>query len=133
MKIEDDKAPDLKTRTKRFALASMELCSRLPKTTAGQVIERQLLRSGTSVGAQYREATRGRSDAEYAAKVGGALQELEESGYWLELLVESHMLPAEKIGGLMSEADELTAILVTCSNKARRKGRGRRAGMKTEE
>ncbi|MHC4249417.1 MAG: four helix bundle protein [Planctomycetota bacterium] len=115
-----DHSPDLKTRTKRFALAVMELCSGLPKTTAARVIGNQLLRSGTSVGAQYREGVRARSDAEYASKVQSALQELEESMYWLELLDESGTLKADATRALKSEADELAAILVTCSNKARR-------------
>jgi four helix bundle protein len=99
----------------------MDLCSRLPKTTAAQVIGRQLFRSGTSVGAQYREGVRARSDAEYASKVQGAPQELEESMYWMELLDESGTLKADATRGLKSEADELAAILVTCSNKAGKK------------
>ena len=125
MKNEDDykadRPPDLKTRTKRFALAVMDLCSRLPKTMAAQVIGKQLFRSGTSVGAQYREGVRSRSDAEYASKVQSALQELEESAYWLELLEESGTLGIDATHPLKSEADELAAILVTCTNKARRR------------
>jgi four helix bundle protein len=123
LKNEDDLTadcpPDLKTRTKRFALAVMDLCSRLPKTMPAQIIGKQLFRSGTSVGAQYREGVRARSDAEYVSKVQSALQELEESAYWLELLDESGTLAADATHPLKSEADELAAILVTCVNKAR--------------
>ena len=120
--------PNLKTRTKRFALAVMELCSSLPKTMAARAIGKQLFRSGTSVGAQYREGVRARSDAEYASKVQSALQELEESMYWLELLDESGTLKADATRVLESEANELAAILVTCVNKARK-----RTGAKSED
>ena len=74
---------------------------------------KQLLRSGTSVGAHYREAVRSRSDAEFISKIEGGLQELEESVYWMELLVESGIIKTERLEELMKEADELTAILVT--------------------
>jgi len=118
-----DRPSDMKTRTKRFALAVMQLCSRLPKTMTAQVISRQFFRSGTSVGAQYREATRSRSDAEYISKVQSALQELEETIYWLELLEESGTVEGDATRALQSEAGELAAILVTCSNKAKRRKR----------
>ncbi len=125
MKNEDggtaDRPSDLKTRTKRLALAVMDLCSRLPKTMAAQVIGKQLFRSGTSVGAQYREATRSRSDAEYTSKAQSALQELEETSYWLELMDESGTVKADATRALKSEVDELSAILVTCVNKARKR------------
>jgi len=117
--------PDLKVRTKAFALRVIDLASSLPRTGAGQVIGGQLLRSGTSVGAQYREATRARSDAEYASKVSSALQELEESSYWMELLAESGTVDGERLRGLMAEAEELTRMLVTCSKKARERTRRR--------
>ena len=89
---------------------------------------RQLLRSGTSVGAHYREGIRSRSDAEFISKVEGALQELEETAYWLELLGESETINTKRLTDLKSEADELTAILVTCvrKTKARKKAKDRR-------
>lgn len=111
--------PDLKNRTKQFALRVIDLYSSLPDSTPAQVIGRQLLRSGTSVGAQYREAIRSRSDAEYTSKVKGALQELEESIYWFELLVEARIVRESRRVDLLSEADELTAILVTCFKKTK--------------
>ena len=92
----------------------------------GQVIGKQLLRSGTSVGAHYREGTRSRSQAEFISKIEGALQELEESAYWLELLGESELLKPERLTDLRKESEELTAILVTCvkNAKQRRKAEG---------
>ena len=83
------KPVDLSERTKAFSLRVIQLYSALPQSTVAPVIGKQLLRSGTSVGAHYREAARSRSDAEFVSKVEGALQELEETAYWLELLGES--------------------------------------------
>ena len=114
---------DLKTRTKGFALRVIRLYGALPKRTEAQVIGRQLLRSATSVGAHFREATRGRSDAEFISKIEGGLQELEESAYWMELLVEAAIVPPHRLAPLLAEADQLTAILVTCVKNAKsRKG-----------
>jgi four helix bundle protein len=93
----------------------------LPKTTVAQVLGRQLLRSGTSVGAHYREATRSRSTAEFVSKLQGGLQELAETTYWMELVVESGTMPSQRMGELMAEANELTAILITCVNNAKRR------------
>jgi len=121
MKDELGKPEDLRTRTKRFALRVIHLYSALPKKTEAQVIGKQLLRSGTSVGAHYREAVRSRSDAEFISKIEGGLQELEESVYWMELLVESGIIKTERLEELMKEADELTAILVTCVKKTKQK------------
>jgi four helix bundle protein len=105
---------DLRSRTKKFALRIVRLYSALPETTVAQILGKQMLRSGTSVGAHYREAYRSRSDAEFISKIEGGLQELEETIYWLELIVESEIVPAEKLNYLMQEANELIAILVTC-------------------
>jgi four helix bundle protein len=110
---------DLKARTKEFALRVTRLYLALPKTTEAQVIGKQLLRSGTSAGAHYREGTRARSNAEFISKIEGSLQELEESMYWMELLVEAAILPENCLAELMNEADELTAILVTCVKNAK--------------
>ena len=104
---------DLGKRTKEFALRIIRLYSSLPKTTEAQVMGKQVLRSGTSVGAHYREARRAKSDADFINKIEGALQELDETSYWLELLVESGIVKAEKLQPLLSECDELTAMFVT--------------------
>jgi four helix bundle protein len=111
---------DLKVRTKEFALRIIRLYVALPKTTEAQVIGKQLLRSGTSVGAHYREGIRARSNAEFISKLEGGLQELEESCYWMELLIESGLLPESKLSDLMDEAGELTAILTTCAKNAKK-------------
>ena len=100
-------------RTKEFALRIIRLYGTLPRTTVGGVIGKQVLRSGTSVGAQLRECKRSRSDAEMISKTESALQELEETAYWLELLVESGIVAQERLTDLMDEAGQLTAILVT--------------------
>lgn len=109
----------MKTRTKAFALRVKRLYSVLPKTTEAQVIGKQLLRSGTSAGAHYREATRARSDAEFISKIEVCLQELEESAYWMELLIEADITPAVQLSELIEEASALTAILVTCVNNTK--------------
>ena len=111
--MRNEKRLDLLERTKVFALHIIRLYSTLPKTTEAQVLGKQVLRSGTSVGAHLREGKRSRSDAEMISKTEGALQELEETVYWLELLADSGIIKAELLSGLMKEADELIAILVT--------------------
>ena len=103
---------DLKERTREFALRVVRLYASLPKTTVAQVLGKQVLRAGTSVGAQYREGTRGRSDAEFVSKLEAALQELEETQYWLELLVAERLAPSAELESLAGEANELTAILI---------------------
>ena len=109
--------PDILGRTKDFALRIVRLYSALPKTPEAQVLGKQVLRSGTSVGAHVREGKRSRSDAEMISKTEGALQELEETVYWLELFAESGIVKRERLADLMKEADELTAILVACVKK----------------
>jgi len=111
---------DLKERTKTFALRIIRLYSALPETTVAQVLGKQILRSGTSVGAHYREASRARSTAEFVSKLNGGLQELEETAYWLELLVGADVLDADRVRSLTQEVDELTAILVTLIKKAKK-------------
>lgn len=93
---------DLKTRTKQFALRIIRLYSALSTTNLAQVLGKQLLRSGTSVGAHYREAVRARSDAEFISKLEGGLQELEETGYWLELIGEAEVFPEPRLVDLRS-------------------------------
>lgn len=115
MKVEND----LQDRTKQFALRIIRLFRSLPKTTEAQVLGKQLLRSGTSVGANYREAHRGRSKAEFVAKCGDSLKELEESAYWLDLLADGDLMPAAKLQPLRAECNELIAIFVTIIKRAR--------------
>ena len=109
----DKERQDLKVRTKQFALQMIRLYTSLPKTTEAQVMGKQVLRSGTSVGAQYREAQRAKSDADFINKVKGSFQELDETAYWLELLRDAGIVVTEKINPLLKETDELTAIFVT--------------------
>jgi four helix bundle protein len=112
---------DLPQRTKRFALMIIRLYSSLPKKTAAQVLGAQLLRSDTGAGANYREAHRARSKAEFIAKCGDALRELEESAYWVELLVEGDVAQPEALLSVAQECNELTAIFVTIINRAKRR------------
>jgi len=119
---------DLKLRTREFALQIVRLYTTLPRTTVAQVLGMQVLRSGTSVGAHYREGTRARSDAEFISKLEGALQELEETAYWLELLLDAGVVTEAAVADAGREAEELTAILITCVRnvKERMGGRERR-------
>src|SRR5262245_44086804 len=114
-----DKPEDLKVRTKRFALRILRLYAALPTTTEAQVLGKQVLRSGTSVGAHYREAHRARSTAEFVSKLEVALQELDETLYWLELLVEGGVIAENRLSGLAAEASELIAILVASVKRAK--------------
>jgi four helix bundle protein len=100
--MKDEK--DLRSRTKAFALRIIALYETLPRSGSTQVLGHHVLRSGTSVGANYREACRARSNAEFASKIGDSLKELEETSYWLELLVET---------------SQLTAILTSIAKKVR--------------
>jgi four helix bundle protein len=110
---------NLKNRTKGYALKIIRLYQILPKSGEAQVIGKQILRSGTSVGAQYREACRAKSPADFISKMEGSLQELDETGYWLELLAESGIMSAEKLIDLQKENNELTAIFVTSVKTAK--------------
>ncbi len=121
---ETEKALDLKTRTKAFALRVIRLYTALPQTTEAHVLGRQLLRSGTSAGAHYREAVRSRSDAEFISKLEGALQELDEAGYWMELVCESGIMKCERLSDLQLETNELIAILTTCVKNANKRRDG---------
>ncbi len=108
---------ELKTRTKQFALRIIRLYGTLPKTSEAQILGKQALRAATSVGAHYREAQRSKSDADFISKIEGGLQELDETAYWLELLIESGIVPESKLAPLLGETDELIAIFVTIANK----------------
>jgi four helix bundle protein len=104
---------ELQDRTKQFALRVPNLVDALARSAAGRPISSQLVRAATSVGANYRSACRARSRAEFAAKLGVALEEADESLYWLELIRDGKLLAENKLSRLLNEVDELTAILVS--------------------
>ena len=114
-----EKPVGLRMRTKKFALRVIRLYQALPRTGEAQVLGKQVLRSATSVGAHYREASRARSTAEFISKLEVGLQELEETAYWMELLVESGIVDHARLESLMHESEEPKAILITCVKKAK--------------
>jgi len=101
---------ELQKRTKSFAVRIIKMARHLPNDVAGQVVGRQIVRSATSVGANYRAACRGRSRAEFSAKLGTVLEEADETLYWLEVTEEAELLPGGKLRELAKEANELTSI-----------------------
>src|SRR5436190_8602635 len=105
-----DQSEDLKKRTKKFALRIIKLYRSLPAGKDSDVIGYQMLRCGTSVGANYRAACRARSQADFISKITIVEEESDESGYWLELIVESGLMKKERVIELLNEANELTAI-----------------------
>ena len=117
--MSDRGKPELVSRTRAFALRVIRYYSKLQRETATQVLGKQLLRSGTSVGAQYREGQRAKSIADFISKSEGALQELEESAYWLELLEESGIDGSAEIRDLRSETDQLVSIFVSIVKTAK--------------
>ena len=121
----------LRDRTKNFALRVIRMCATLRKDMASQVMGRQVLRSATSVAANFREASRARSDAEFISKLGIVEQELDETMLWFELLVESEAFPQGKLAPLHKEADELLRIIVASINKT--KSRQRETGKKSKK
>ena len=111
---------DLRPRTKIFARRIIRLYCSLPKTdTLSQVLGKQVLRSGTSVGANYREADRARSKAEFICKIGDCLKEADETLYWLELMLEENVVSGKKLGPLAGEANELVAIFTTIHKRSK--------------
>lgn len=110
---------ELQHRTKDFGLRVIRLTESLPRSRTASVIGKQLLRSATSVGANYRSACRGRSKADFISKLGIALEEADESLYWLELLVEANLVSKSKVAALIEEADQLVAILVASTKTAK--------------
>ena len=112
--------PDLKQRTKEFALRILRLVDTLPKTTAGRSLASQILRSATSVAANYRAACRAKSTADFIAKMGIVEEEADETLFWLELLEDSELVTAAKLTAIKQEADELIAITVASIKTARR-------------
>ena len=111
-------ADELKLRTKQFALRVIKLVAVLPKTIEGRAIANQLVRSATSVAANYRAACRARSRSEFIAKIGVVLEEADETQLWLELIIESKLLPVKRVQPLLNEASELVAILVVSRKSA---------------
>jgi four helix bundle protein len=110
----DDRGPpDLIARTTEFALGVIRFYGDLPRTTVAQVLGKQLLRSGTSVGSQYREAQRAKSIADFISKTQGSLQELDETAYWLELIEASAVIRNNTLKALRSETEQLICIFVT--------------------
>jgi four helix bundle protein len=112
--------PDLKKRTKAFALRILKLVDALPKTTAGRALASQIVRSGTSVAANYRAACRAKSTADFVAKMGIVEEEADETLFWLELLAESELVTAGRLAAIKQEANELVAITVASIKTARR-------------
>ncbi len=111
---------DLKDRTRRFALRVIRLVRALPNTLEAREIGRQLLRAGTSVGANYRAACRARSKVEFLSKLGIVEEEADESAFWLEIIICAGLLEKNQVEPLLNEANEVTAIMVT-SRKSTRK------------
>jgi four helix bundle protein len=111
---------DLKKRTKAFALRVLKLVDALPKTAAGRALASQIVRSCTSVAANYRAACRARSTSDFIAKMGIVEEEADETLFWLELLEESQLVPASKLTAIKQEANELIAITVASIRTARR-------------
>ena len=118
---------NLKQRTKKYALDVIKLVEALPNDRTSHVLGGQLLRSGTSVGANYRAACRARSSADFISKMGIVEEEADESSYWVELLVDAGKLRAEKAGPVLHESSELVAISVASINTARRNNNRRSA------
>lgn len=111
---------DLKERTKKFALRVIKLASALPNHFIARTIGSQLVRVGTSVGANYRAACRARSQAEFIAKLGIVEEEADESGYWMELISEAKLMNSGLIKPLFHEASEITAIITASRRTAKR-------------
>lgn len=109
---------DLKKRTKAFAIRVIRLAQSLEKDATAKVMGKQLLRSGTSVAANYRAACRCKSRKDFISKLGIVIEEADETCFWLEVLMESGLLPSQKISNLYQEANEITAIMVASKNSA---------------
>lgn len=110
---------ELKQRTFQYALRIMRLCQALPHTAEGFAVRKQLIRCGTSVGANYRAACRGRSTAEFVTKLGIVIEEADESAFWMELVIESSMIKKELVESLLKETNEIISIMVSSSNTAK--------------
>lgn len=115
----ESEAEKLRLRTKRFALAVIKLFQSLPKTEEARLLGRQVLRSGTAIAANYRAAGRARSKAEFVAKVGVVVEEVDETVFWLELLLEAGIVAEARLRDLLAEANELVAIFSASHRTAR--------------
>ncbi|MGI8566883.1 MAG: four helix bundle protein [Pyrinomonadaceae bacterium] len=113
----------MKTRTRSFALRIIRLVDALPKTRTAEVVGRQLLRCGTSVGANYRASCRAKSPADFIAKMGIVEEEADETVYWIELLIESGQVDKERVNSLLDEANQILSIAVSSINTARGRSR----------
>jgi len=122
---------NLKQRTRKFALDIIELVESLPNDRVCNVLGKQLLRSGTSVGANYRSANRAKSPADFIAKMGIVEEEADESAYWMDLLEAARRLPAAKAQALVREAGELTAIAIASIRTARQTASDSKSGTRT--
>ncbi len=112
---------ELKLRTRKFALRVIKLVESLPNTRTADVIGKQLLRSGTSVGANYRAACRAKSNADFISKMGTVEEETDESLYWMELLIDGNLVTAKRLSALMTEGNELLAITVASIKTAKKR------------
>jgi len=112
---------DLCLRTRQLGVRIVRMYVALPKSTEAQVLGKQVLRSGTAVGAHYREGRRARSTAEFISKLESGLQELEETGYWLDLLIDCEIVSAKRLASLRQEIEELTSILVASVRTAKKR------------
>ena len=119
--MKDEVPHDMGERTTEFALRMVKMFTALPKTEEARTLGKQVLRSGTSIGANYREARRARSTAEFISKIGDCLKEADETDYWLELLVRGGIVPEAKLSALRDETNQLIAILTTISKNAKRR------------
>jgi four helix bundle protein len=113
-------ATELRNRTKQYALRIMKVVEALPNNVRGRVIADQLMRSGTSVGANYRAVCRARSRKEFIAKMGVVIEEADESAFWMEITMESGLLSEKRLGSLLQEANELVAIMTASRRTASR-------------
>jgi four helix bundle protein len=114
---------EMKQRTKNYANRIVKLCSALPADWVAQTLGKQLLRSGTSVGANYRAVCRAKSSADFINKLRIVEEECDESLFWMELLVENNLIKAKRLGDLMQEADQILSIVVASAKTARTSGR----------
>ncbi len=119
--MKDEVPQDMSERTTEFALRMVKMFTALPKTEEARTLGKQVLRSGTSIGANYSEARRARSTAEFISKIGDCLKEADETDYWLELLVRGGIVPEAKLSALRDETNQLIAILTTISKNAKRR------------
>ena len=122
---------NLKKRTKKFALDVINFFEELPKNETCRILGRQLLRAGTSVGANYRAACRAKSNADFISKMGTVEEEADESSYWIELLVEDGKVPEVRAAPLLRESNELLAITIASINTAKKSGVRQSASLRT--